>query len=760
MSSTATKLLGRKAIVRRASRPAFVLALVAATALVLSIGAPAAPPPMPKIGIVCTSGPSFQLYTTTGNIQTPDSNSIFMWGYSTTQGGFQTPGPVLCVNEGDTVTVTLHNTGLGEPTSLVFPGQDGVSAARGTNGLMTREVPVGGRVTYTFTASHPGTFLYESGTDPSKQVEMGLYGALVVRPSLGANYAYNNASTQFDSSREYLLLLMEIDPDLHHAVETGGPYDFTKVHNRYFAINGREFPDTIQDNGTGLLPDQPYGSLVRLQPTDVGHPEQNALVRILNAGDLNHPFHPHGNHFRQIAQDGRLFSSFTERFGETVGSGQTQDYLLRWDNKSTDTSGAAFNDDWDPNGNKLPVAQPNYRDLTFKDGVTHYSGNPYLGYQGTLPTGTTSLNICGEWYFPLHSHALDEFTNFDEGFGGMATLMRVDPRGGCFTFPSATEIVGGALNRGSPFVSALSVDDTTYYQVLPPTTTLAGALSPGAPPLTTTVAAGFPIGAADASIRPTSKSGFRAVPTASNPIYVKIDSEYLRVVGNASSTNWTVQRGQLGSEAAPHAAGATVSSVFTIASPQGFPGAGSYYVTVDSEILQVTGGQGTNIWTVARAQLGTSAAGHDVGATVRALQTDWFAAFSGVADGAKALKVTYKGKNCGSPTGSSCAPLTTNLPLQTVKICDWTVGGASACSTAFGPGSNGWVVLTGTQSQPVGSTDVTTTWTVPGPDANYVGTGVNSGEVRVLVHTERWSSGSLPGFSTWGNLMRLVYDAP
>ena len=51
-------------------------------------------------------------------------------------------------------------------------------------------------VTYTFTASQPGTYLYESGTNPHKQVHMGLYGALVVRPTgtgFGPNFAYNDA---------------------------------------------------------------------------------------------------------------------------------------------------------------------------------------------------------------------------------------------------------------------------------------------------------------------------------------------------------------------------------------------------------------------------------------------------------------------------------------------------------------------------------------------------------------------------------------
>ena len=75
----------------------------------------------------------------------------------------------------------------------------------------------------------------------------------------------------------------------------------------------------------------------------------------------------------------------------------------------------------------IPVTIPNYKTLNFKDGNTYYSGNPYLGYKGSLPSGTTSQNVCGEYYFPWHSHALNEFVNFDEGFGGMATLVRVDP---------------------------------------------------------------------------------------------------------------------------------------------------------------------------------------------------------------------------------------------------------------------------------------------------------------------------------------------
>jgi len=43
----------------------------------------------------------------------------------------------------------------------------------------------------------------------------------------------------------------------------------------------------------------------------------------------------------------------------------------------------------------------------------------------------TSYNQCGEQYFPWHSHAVNEFQAFNEGFGGMGTLIAIFPPGGC-----------------------------------------------------------------------------------------------------------------------------------------------------------------------------------------------------------------------------------------------------------------------------------------------------------------------------------------
>jgi FtsP/CotA-like multicopper oxidase with cupredoxin domain len=187
------------------------LALLASgLALHLPAGTALAAPP--ATGIECTTGtspnPIFTLEAQPGYIQLPDGNTMYMWGYAPGGGGFQYPGPVLCVNQGDTVTVILNNT-LPEDVSIIFPGQENVLAngapaqpefngpAGALSSLTNVAANSSGSVTYSFVASNPGTYLYESGTNPAKQVRMGLFGALLVRPTMGAGFFYNRADSEF-----------------------------------------------------------------------------------------------------------------------------------------------------------------------------------------------------------------------------------------------------------------------------------------------------------------------------------------------------------------------------------------------------------------------------------------------------------------------------------------------------------------------------------------------------------------------------------
>src|ERR1700686_4148935 len=212
-----------------------------------------------------TSTSTFNLTAAAGSITQPDGTLIYSWGYGCAGGavtyapaafqslGFcptmQVPGPTLIVHKNDTVTVTLTNNlpaGAGN-TSIVFPGFQVSANGTGVTGLLAQEAIPGGSVTYTFTATTPGTRAYYSGTQSDFQIEMGLYGAIVVLPtatpsggtnchSLNADVAqttvgtgnpgadlrlaasaYDHPETCYD--REYLFQFMELDSRIHRQAE-------------------------------------------------------------------------------------------------------------------------------------------------------------------------------------------------------------------------------------------------------------------------------------------------------------------------------------------------------------------------------------------------------------------------------------------------------------------------------------------------------------------------------------------------------------
>lgn len=329
-----------------------ITARLAAMPLLMSLGLPAA-----YAGIAGvtdqdagTTGAQFELWARSGTIVLGDGNSLATWGYSTSATGMQYPGPTLIVNQGDTVTVTLHN-GLLVPTSIIFPGQAGVTASGSCAppqclNLLTQEAgPAsalnandGATATYSFVASRPGTYLYQSGSRAELQVEMGLVGALIVRPTGFAEgtheahpnrVAYDNVGTagyqptHYD--REYLFFLTEMDRSAHDAVDTrqeafaaggysgfddpaldavpGAAIDPAGFKATLWFINGRNGPDTLLARTVDWMPSQPYNALPR------AHAGERVLMRLVGAGRDLHPFHHHGNNAWLIARDGQVLES-------------------------------------------------------------------------------------------------------------------------------------------------------------------------------------------------------------------------------------------------------------------------------------------------------------------------------------------------------------------------------------------------------------------------------------------------------------------
>ena len=239
------------------------------------------------------------LWATTGTLTLPD-RVVTIWGYTDTATGTATlPGPAIVVNEGETVVINLTNL-LAEQTSMSFPGQSIIPDLTGV-------AANGGTTTYTFTASNPGTYLYEAGLIPGAQhqVPMGLFGALVVRPSAAPTQAYNDPATAFD--QEAVFVLSEIDPALH-ANPTA--FDLRYFKPAYKLINGQAYPDIVDT----AVPMSATGSKV--------------LLRYINAGIQQHAMGTLGITQEVIAINGSKRPYAYTVASETIGPGFTSDRLV------------------------------------------------------------------------------------------------------------------------------------------------------------------------------------------------------------------------------------------------------------------------------------------------------------------------------------------------------------------------------------------------------------------------------------------------
>ncbi|NOT84737.1 MAG: multicopper oxidase domain-containing protein [Methylococcaceae bacterium] len=262
------------------------------------------------------------LFAKTGTATLPSAGATTVlvptWGYTGTVGGtvVQPGGPVLVVNQGDVVTVTLTNN-LTETTGLLFQGQN---LPPDTTGVVA-----GGTKSYTFTASAPGTYLYEAGLLENKQHQpaLGLYGALVVRPAASATQAYTDVSTAFND--EALVLVSEIDTALNNSANPA-LFDMRKFAPKYFLINGKAHPspDVV------TLPD----------PTTYTSAGFNLLLRYVNAGVKHHSMATLGLRQQFIANDGNLIANPRNGVSETIAPGQTVDAITMI--PATAVSGSKF----------------------------------------------------------------------------------------------------------------------------------------------------------------------------------------------------------------------------------------------------------------------------------------------------------------------------------------------------------------------------------------------------------------------------------
>jgi FtsP/CotA-like multicopper oxidase with cupredoxin domain len=140
----------------------------------------------------------------------------------------RTPSPVH-----PPLNVTWPIAGDSTGPQFIPPSQKDRVSSFGT------EVAAGGSATLSWVALKPGTYLIESGTHPSIQGPMGLYGVLVVTDTtVTPNLAYAGISYDADVP----LLLSEIDPVQNAAVDAAVNYPP--------GLNGHTFSETLVWSGT------------------------------------------------------------------------------------------------------------------------------------------------------------------------------------------------------------------------------------------------------------------------------------------------------------------------------------------------------------------------------------------------------------------------------------------------------------------------------------------------------------------------------
>lgn len=294
------------------SRFTIILSAALLVVALLAIGggtASAAPlPPSTACTAPGTGTVTCELWAKTGGtLSLPGGATVNVWGYADSAiGAPQVPGPVLIANQGDIVTVILHND-LGEATSIAFEGQSLPFDNTGATPLGTR--------TYTVTASSPGTFLYEAGplAGAQHQVAMGLYGALVVRPTaippVGFNgQAFADPATAFHD--EALVVLSEIDPALNGTpAAPGNPaaFDMRNYKPKFRLINGKAYPQTD------------------VIATAAG---STVLLRYVNAGQEPHTMALLGAYQKFLSLAGAELPQYRTLTSELLAPGQSADALV------------------------------------------------------------------------------------------------------------------------------------------------------------------------------------------------------------------------------------------------------------------------------------------------------------------------------------------------------------------------------------------------------------------------------------------------
>lgn len=196
----------------------------------------------------------------------------------------EVPGPLVVVNEGDTINYTLKNMDPAIPHSMDFHAVHAAPSKDFSNVLPDESG------TFSYPANKPGVFMYHCGTAPVlSHIANGMHGTIIVKPK-------NGYPTDKEINREYVLIQNEW-------YKYNDLDDFTNgvPSHVVFSTKALNEGDPNTNGDTFTLKDQPLlakvGDRVRIYINNVGPNEVSS-------------FHVVGTIFDDVYIDGNPYNHY------------------------------------------------------------------------------------------------------------------------------------------------------------------------------------------------------------------------------------------------------------------------------------------------------------------------------------------------------------------------------------------------------------------------------------------------------------------
>ena len=141
------------------------------------------------------------------------------------------PGPVLDFKSGDVLHAELDNA-MDRPTTIHWHGMRAPNAMDGVPGLTQAAVEPGGRFSYRFGLSNPGTYWYHPHFQSAEQLDRGLSGVVLIR---------GDGEPEVDREVVWVLDDWRVDDSGQPEARFDLPHDFTHAGRigNLVTVNGR-----------------------------------------------------------------------------------------------------------------------------------------------------------------------------------------------------------------------------------------------------------------------------------------------------------------------------------------------------------------------------------------------------------------------------------------------------------------------------------------------------------------------------------------